>query len=550
MLGEAGAGTVPGVRADGEELFAASMEVTIERRFPASPRSHRHDRRARLAARRHLEAHVRPSPARAEPHDAAAWLPLPRLETLPDLDDLIAGWSEGTVVPVDPPGEAPIAGPSPARAEPHDAATWLPLPRPDTLPSVEELLTREPWQARPAPGRAKPHDAAAWLPLPDTAALPAITELARGATTRTLVRHRSPWRLGAIAMLVVGTALGGWFSLSHLVGGGTTVELQLDGRRISSPTDAATVGAFLATRGVQLGEHDRVVPAPNRALRDGMRINVLRGFPVQQDLDGVVTTEWTTYSVPDEFVRNQVRNDRIQRVSAPDRLAANATIVLRTVHAGTLVVDGQTVDYNAPAKDLIELFQQYSVVLGRDDVITDRAGHVLLAVTPLVDGEQYTVTRVGHELVTETVAYTLPDEKRPDPTMNVGQTRVEPGAAGVARVTYDVTRTDSTETSRTIVSRVPVTLARATITYYGTKADPMWDRIALCETGGNWAMQGPVFSGGLGFYNGTWDDYGGREFASNAGLATREEQIIVAERVRHAVGISGWGCAYVMGYIK
>jgi hypothetical protein len=63
-------------------------------------------------------------------------------------------------------------------------------------------------------------------------------------------------------------------------------------------------------------------------------------------------------------------------------------------------------------------------------------------------------------------------------------------------------------------------------------------------------MVGPVFSGGLGFYNGTWDQFGGREFASNAGYATREEQIIVAERVRSSVGISGWGCAHVLGYVR
>ena len=106
------------------------------------------------------------------------------------------------------------------------------------------------------------------------------------------------------------------------------------------------------------------------------------------------------------------------------------------------------------------------------------------------------------------------------------------------------------ETEREIVSRVPTTVAQPTITYYGTKADPMWDKIADCETGSNWGMIGPEFSGGLGFYNGTWDQFGGREFASNPGLAAREQQIIVAERVRAAVGISGWGCARVLGYIR
>lgn len=69
-----------------------------------------------------------------------------------------------------------------------------------------------------------------------------------------------------------------------------------------------------------------------------------------------------------------------------------------------------------------------------------------------------------------------------------------------------------------------------------------WDGIAQCETGGDWSMQGSKYSGGLGFYNGTWDSYGGQEFATNAGLATREQQIIVAERVLADVGITAWGC--------
>lgn len=77
--------------------------------------------------------------------------------------------------------------------------------------------------------------------------------------------------------------------------------------------------------------------------------------------------------------------------------------------------------------------------------------------------------------------------------------------------------------------------------------DAVWDRLAQCETGGNWSMHGSSFSGGLGFYNGTWSAFGGREFAPNAGLATREQQIIVAMRVRARYGYTGWGCAPQVG---
>jgi hypothetical protein len=69
-----------------------------------------------------------------------------------------------------------------------------------------------------------------------------------------------------------------------------------------------------------------------------------------------------------------------------------------------------------------------------------------------------------------------------------------------------------------------------------------WDGVAQCETGGNWQMSGPTYSGGLGFANTTWSGFGGGEFAGNAGSASREEQIVVAERVYAEYGLSGWGC--------
>ncbi len=69
-----------------------------------------------------------------------------------------------------------------------------------------------------------------------------------------------------------------------------------------------------------------------------------------------------------------------------------------------------------------------------------------------------------------------------------------------------------------------------------------WDGIAYCETKANWSMRGHNYSGGVGFFNGTWKRFGGLEFATNAGSASREEQIVVAERVHDAFGLSGWGC--------
>jgi hypothetical protein len=77
----------------------------------------------------------------------------------------------------------------------------------------------------------------------------------------------------------------------------------------------------------------------------------------------------------------------------------------------------------------------------------------------------------------------------------------------------------------------------------------IWDALAGCETGGNWAMNtGNGYSGGLQFHSSTWAAVGGTQFAPEAWMATREQQIAAGERVRASAGWSAWpGCARKLG---
>ncbi|MCV7012652.1 transglycosylase family protein, partial [Mycolicibacterium madagascariense] len=71
--------------------------------------------------------------------------------------------------------------------------------------------------------------------------------------------------------------------------------------------------------------------------------------------------------------------------------------------------------------------------------------------------------------------------------------------------------------------------------------DSEWDRVAGCESGGNWAINtGNGYQGGLQFSPGTWSSHGGGEFAPAANLATKDEQIAVAERVLAGQGRGAW----------
>jgi hypothetical protein len=88
-----------------------------------------------------------------------------------------------------------------------------------------------------------------------------------------------------------------------------------------------------------------------------------------------------------------------------------------------------------------------------------------------------------------------------------------------------------------------------------------WDKVAQCETASNWKDRGK-FAGGLGIYIQTWRGWGGQEFAPKQWLATRLEQITIANRIalhgwlapngyfQQPVGFNGWGCIKNNEYLK
>src|SRR3984957_13078141 len=71
--------------------------------------------------------------------------------------------------------------------------------------------------------------------------------------------------------------------------------------------------------------------------------------------------------------------------------------------------------------------------------------------------------------------------------------------------------------------------------------DGEWDQVARCESGGNWGINtGNGYFGGVQFNAGTWASHGGGQYAPTAQLATREQQIAVAERVLATQGRGAW----------
>jgi resuscitation-promoting factor RpfA len=106
-------------------------------------------------------------------------------------------------------------------------------------------------------------------------------------------------------------------------------------------------------------------------------------------------------------------------------------------------------------------------------------------------------------------------------------------------------RSPSNTTRFTAVGAVGVGTVAATVLAPAAAAhaatDVQWDRVAHCESSGNWHDNtGNGYYGGLQFSESTWNSFDVGNYASRADLATREEQITVANRVLNRQGWNAW----------
>jgi resuscitation-promoting factor RpfB len=155
-------------------------------------------------------------------------------------------------------------------------------------------------------------------------------------------------------------------------------------------------------------------------------------------------------------------------------------------------------------------------------------------------------------IVTKTVEnekYAAPVIERKTDSMNIGQTEVvRPGRPGVRDVTYRFRLVDGKVAAKKIVAADVHRKPRPKIVRVGTNQPfGVWDRLAQCESGGNWHINtGNGYYGGLQFSLGTWRAYGGDGLPSQH---SRETQIAVATKLRNASGGYGaWpGCAARLG---
>ena len=147
---------------------------------------------------------------------------------------------------------------------------------------------------------------------------------------------------------------------------------------------------------------------------------------------------------------------------------------------------------------------------------------------------------------------------RNDSSMLEGHSAVvRPGHEGSRDVTYRIVFRNGHLVARQVVTQHLLRAPVAQVERVGTKTvapttnfasgSTVWDALAKCESGGNWATNtGNGYYGGLQFSLGTWQAYGGSGLPSNASRGT---QIAIATKIRDASGGYGaWpACAASLG---
>ena len=344
-----------------------------------------------------------------------------------------------------------------------------------------------------------------------------------------------------------------------------TVSLSVDGQVQKVHTFGSTVGDALQAGKVQVGEHDVVAPGLDADLKDGQEIAVQYGRKLTVDADGNKKTYWTTAdSVNEALADLGLRYDgAFLSTSRSAPLGRQGLeLVVKTPKTVQIVHAGKVATIKSLAGTVGEALTAAKITWDRDDRISPAPATAL----------KLGVNRVGYvkvdtKRVTKTVAVAHGTDETKSATLVEGTTKTTTkGTDGSKSVTYLYTYLDGKLTTTKVVSSKVVTAPVDEQVVVGTKPKPepttpttdttpstpstgstgAWDRIAECESGGNWAANtGNGYYGGLQFDHQTWAAYGGTAYANNANGASKAQQIAIAEKVKADRG--GYGAWPVCG---
>ncbi|KMO73937.1 resuscitation-promoting factor [Mycolicibacterium chubuense] len=363
------------------------------------------------------------------------------------------------------------------------------------------------------------------------------------AITR-LHQTRSPILRALVAATLLALIFaGGTAVLSH-----KTVTLTVDGASMTVPTMKSRVIDVVKENGFDVTDRDDLFPAADTPVHQSDTIMLRRSRPLEISTDGGGTEQvWTTASTVQEALAQLRMTDKAPLAASRGSRVPLGGMALPVVSPRTVQLDdaGVTRSVRLAAPNVAALLDAAGAPLQQSDTVNPAPS------APIVDGMRITVTRVRIDKVTERLPLAPNNQRITDVSLNMSRQIVEdPGMPGTQDVTFAIARVNGVETGRLPVANVVVVPARDGVLRIGAKpgtevppvSNPgQWDALARCEAGGNWGINtGNGFFGGVQFDQNTWERNGGLRYAQRADLATREEQIAIAEVTRARQGWGAW----------
>jgi uncharacterized protein YabE (DUF348 family) len=350
---------------------------------------------------------------------------------------------------------------------------------------------------------------------------------------------------GAVLALAAGTF--GYAALQK------DLTLSIDGASTSVSTRSRTVGDVLAEKSITVGERDVVAPALDERVTDGTRIAIKFARQVTVTVDGKPQTFWTTATT----VGQALMALGIENASAQVSTSRSSGIGREGIHfdfdtAKTIVITaaGKKRTVKTYASTVGEALADAKIVVDDNDRLSTRPG------SALTDGSKVTYVKVDVKTVDKKETIRFAVVRKTSKTMNQGTTKVEKaGVTGTRSVTYrlvlengKVVKKSKTASKvlKAPISQVLIVGTKKVETAASVPSGSVWDRLARCESGGNWSINtGNGFYGGLQFSASTWHAYGGSGLPHQH---SREQQIAIAKKLQAAAGWGSWpGCSSKLG---
>ena len=412
---------------------------------------------------------------------------------------------------------------------------------------------------------------------------------------------KTPWIIGAATVCVVAVGGGGTaFAMSN------EAQLSVYGEESTVRTfSQPTVGDLLDAQGIEVKDTDLVLPGVDEAVTDGMDIQVIQRTPVTVSVDGVEQELLTTGdTVADALEDAEYKAEGAAITPEPETSLSDTEGEVEIVTRKTVTFVGQ---YGQDTFEVTALTvgDAMEKVLG-DIEDTDTAD--VPRDTVLEDGATHEIQRVRENERTETKEIPFETKTVEDDSLYEGTTKTTTeGKAGSKELVYAETVVDGEVTESEVVSEDVVTEPVTKVVAKGTKEKPkpapepaaeapkteqksekksekrsssstanrsserssedsssskdsgasarsapsgsVWDRIAQCESGGNWSINtGNGYHGGLQFSGQTWRAFGGGKYAPTADQASRAQQIDIAKKVQAQQGWGAWpACTSKLG---